>query len=541
MTSARRAFLKDNPTPPAQSAGWGRRMARAARWTGRVLFLGLCAAATAWLLKLSYPKPSYSLLAWLALAPFALAVMQLRGFWSSFWYGWLTGVLVYGALYYWIFITCLDGGGLGFGLALAAWLGLSALMALQMAIFGGSCYFLKRLQWIFPILAAMGWAALEWAHEMLATYALGFPWFTLAYSQWNLPQILQLAPLTGAAGISCLVAFTGLSVGYAFGTPYLRRGIFQLLLAGLVFWAAYSYGDWVLAHQPGRTLLRLRAAVMQPNIDQYKKWDEAFEQEIEETISALSAQLAGEDVMLTVWPESITPGPATEEPYRSWMEQAAMTSGAWQLAGTNRERNGRNYVSAVLFSPDGEESGFYDKTHLVPFGEFIPLEPWVRKAFPQVEVLGELGSFSPGGPQQPLLRVDQILFGGTICYESLFSQLWREQVRSGARFFVNITNDAWFFDTDAPYQHLAVSVLRAAETHRPVLRAANTGISAVIAPTGEILDRAELNTRAVLLADVPLPVGEELSFYSRWGDWFAWLCAAVYFSILLSVMVFAYE
>lgn len=540
MSLLHRPFLHES-TEQKESSSIGGFFWRLCKAAVRFFFLALCALATAWLFKAAYPKPSYSLLAWLALAPLALALTRLRSFWSSVWYGWLCGVLVYAGLYYWIYITCRYGGNLGQGLSLAAWIGLSALMAVQFAIFGGSCYYLKRLQWAFPILGAMGWTALEWAHEMLATYALGFPWVSLAYSQWNLPQVLQLASFTGAAGVSCAVAFCGLSVGYAFATPSLKRGVFQLLLAWLVFVGIHEFGAWTLSHQPVKTLLSLRAAVVQPNIDQYKKWSAQYEEEIMNTLAGLGEQLEGKNLTLAVWPESVTPGPAQEEPYSDLFVQTAQRSGAWQLAGTDRQENGWQYVSAVLFSPDGQKTAFYDKTHLVPFGEYIPFEKTVRKLLPGADVLNELGSFTPGAWEQPLLKLDQVPFGQAICYETVFSSLWRRQAHEGARFFVTMTNDAWFFDTDAPYQHLAAAVVRAVELRRPVLRAANTGISAVISARGEVLSRAELGTQAVLTAQVPLPLGPERSFYTQWGDWFAWLCAAIYFTILLSVVVFAYE
>ena len=115
------------------------------------------------------------------------------------------------------------------------------------------------------------------------------------------------------------------------------------------------------------------------------------------------------------------------------------------------------------------------------------------------------------------------------------------QNRQGAKLFLNLTNDAWFFDTSAPYQHLAANVLRAVETGRPVLRAANTGFSAVIDPFGRIEQKSSLFTREILRASVPLPVGDKMNFYTQWGDWFAWLCAALYFTLLISTMVFAYE
>ena len=501
----------------------------------KLFFLLLCAAGTAVLFKLSYPKSSHSLLAWLALAPFIAGVVRLRGFWTTILFSWFTGTLVYAGLYYWIYITCLEGGGMSTALAVGAWLGLSALMAVFFAVFGGS------LKSFFPLLAALGWASLEWTHEMLATYVLGFPWFSLGYSQWNLPQIIQIVSYTGSIGLSALIAWSGCCVGYAFAVSSLKKGILYLLFAAGLFLSIYGYGSWALSQQQPRALLRLRAAVMQPNIDQYKKWSAEFEQEILDTLAAMGAEQADKNVMLMIWPESVTPGPVQEEPYYSVIKGIADVTGAWQLVGSNRTMDGKNLVSAFLFSPDDGALTFYDKTHLVPFGEFIPFEESVRKLLPQVQVLGELGAFSSGKWEQPLLQVSQVPFGTTICYESVFSTRWHNQAKRGAKFFVNITNDAWFFDTDAPYQHLAVSVLRAAELGRPVLRAANTGISAVISARGEILSRAELNTRGVLQADVPLPLGDKHTFYDEWGAWFAWICAAIHFTILLSTMVFSYE
>ncbi|MBO7238159.1 MAG: apolipoprotein N-acyltransferase [Elusimicrobiaceae bacterium] len=514
---------------------------RVVRVCGWGIWLLLCAAATVCLFKFSYPSSSFYLLAWLALAPFVMGLLFLRTFWRSVWYSWLTGTAVYAALYYWVFVTCHDGGGLGVGLSVAAWLGLSALMAVQFAIFGGSCYYLKNLQGFFPLVAACGWAALDWGHEIIATYLLGFPWFSSAYSQWNFPSVLQIASWGGAVSLSFAIAFVGISVGYGLLIPHLRRGVGHFICAAAVFLGIFYYGNSYLKHPQKPSLLRLSAAVMQPNIDQYKKWDLAFEAEIKDTLDLLAKQVADKQPMLLVWPESVTPGSVQEEPYRAWLEEIAQQTGAWQILGSNREDGARQYVSAFVISPQGNAAGVYDKTHLVPFGEYIPLEKQVRSVFKNIAVLGELGSFSAGAWEQELLHLDQIALGSTICYESVFSHLWKEQARAGARFFVNLTNDAWFFDTAAPHQHLAAAVLRAVESRRTVLRAANTGISAVIAPTGEILARAELNTRAVLLTDVPLPLGTELSFYNQWPNWFAWLCVVVYLTTLLSALIFSYE
>ena len=535
-----RPFVWKNQ-PPADASAERPFFVRLLQAGGHGVFLLGCAAGTVWLFHRSYPSNSSAFLAWLALAPFTMGLLSLRRFWTTFWYSYLTGTAVYGALCFWIFITCHVGGEMNVYLSAAAWLGLSLLLALQFALFGVSCYFFKSLKGFFPLLAACSWVVLEWGHEWLASYFFGFPWFSLSYSQWNLLPVLQIAAWTGAAGISFAIVFAGVSIGYGLMMPRVLRGIVHFLLAAVVFLSVFEFGNMYLQKVPPQGLLHLKAAIMQPNIDQYKKWSPQFEQEIEETLYLMTTQAAAENPLLVVWPESVTPGPLQEKPYSQWLKDISQLTGAWQLVGSNREENNKQYVSAFLLSPEGKPAGTYDKIQLVPFGEFIPLENTVRSLFSDVKVLGELGVFSAGNWEQPLLTMEQISVGSTICYESVFPRLWREQARSGAHFFANLTNDAWFFNTAAPYQHLAAVVLRAVENRRTVLRAANTGISAVISPSGEILARAELNTRAILTADISLPLGKQISFYTRWGGWFEWLCLVLYFSSFLSVLIFSRE
>ncbi len=516
---------------------------------GRHSFLLVCAGASALLVYLSYPGAARHELAWFALAPFIWGVTKTKGFWSSFFYGWLTAFLFNAGIFYWIYYTCVHGGGLSNGLALAAWLGLAGLLAVQMGLFGGSCYFLRRTGGVFPLLAACGWVAWEWLHQTLAFYGLGFPWVMLGYTQWNAPEMLQLASFTGVYGISFAIAFVGASLGWAFATPGVKDGIRHMVTAAVVFLGVFAYGHYSLPaasdassprrHQP---ILSLSAALIQPNIDQYKKWSPQYEAEILATLDKMGNSLAGTGVRLVVWPESAVPGELTEAPYLDLFRTIGRSTGAYQFIGSNITQDGKQYVGAYLLPP--QEDGAlqsYRKIKLVPFGEYIPLENTVRSLFKNVEVLGALGTFTPGPRGQQPLDLGGVPVGETICYESIFLQLWRGQNKQGAKFFVNITNDAWFFETAAPHQHLAVNVLRAVETGRPVLRAANTGISAVIDPFGRISQQSGLFTQEILRAALPLPLGDRVNFYTQWGDWFAWLCAAFYFTLLFSTMVFAYE
>lgn len=517
------------------------------RSISRLLFLIACLGLCVGLFYISYPKNSFSFAAWFILAPFIWGICHIRGFWGSVIYGWLAGLLSNAALLSWIYYTCLHGGGLSQNLSLVAWLGLSGLLALQFAAFGGACHFLRKTGSFFPLLAACGWVALEWLHQMIAFYGLGFPWIMLGYTQWNVPAVLYLASFAGVYGVSFVLAFVGTSVGWCFGQRGLRKGLWQLILATVVFVSVYGFGKHMqdkmarfLEHP--RSLLTVQTALMQPNIDQYKKWTLEFKEEITATLKEMGQQLDGTNTYLIIWPESVVPGSLTDEEHFDLFTRVGQQSGAYQVIGSNVvSADGEQYVGAYLMTPDGDGLSAYRKEKLVPFGEFIPFERMLHFVLKDIEVMGALGAFLPGPQGQPLLEAGGVKLGTTVCYESIFPQLWRQQNKTGAQLFVNITNDAWFFNTAAPYQHLAANVLRAAENGRPILRAANTGFSAYIDAFGNIKRQSNLFTKEILTASVPLSVVEKNTFYTKWGDWFAWICAILFFTIGISTVVFFYE
>lgn len=517
------------------------------RQSGRFIFLTACICVTAGMFYISYPKVSFSFAAWLVLAPFIWGVCHVRSMWGAAVYGWLTGLVSNALLLSWIYYTCVHGGGLSAPLALAAWLGLSGLLALQFALFGASCHFLKKTGVIFPLLAACGWVALEWLHQTIAFYGLGFPWIMLGYTQWNVPQVLYIASYMGVYGLSFLLAFVGASVGWCFGQTGLRKGLWQLVLATVIFGAVYGYGAHLQKRfarfmAKPRSLLTVQAALLQPNIDQYKKWTPEFEAEINQTLEDMGHALTGQNTYLAVWPESAVPGSLTDEYYFDLFKDIGQRSGAYQIVGSNIfSETEEQYVGAYLMTPQGDGLSAYRKIKLVPFGEFIPFEWLLKYVVKDIEVMGALGSFMPGPMEQPLLDAGGVKVGSTVCYESIFPQLWRGQAKQGAQLFVNITNDAWFFDTAAPYQHLAVNVLRAAENGLPVLRAANTGFSAYIDAFGNLKTHSQLFKQELLTASVPLSVLDRSTFYVEWGDWFAWVCALLFFTIGISTIVFFYE
>ena len=226
---------------------------------------------------------------------------------------------------------------------------------------------------------------------------------------------------------------------------------------------------------------------------------------------------------MIVWPETAAPFYFQNYDERSrGVINVARQEGAWLLFGSPAyEREGKNisfHNSAYLLSPDGSVSGRYDKVHLVPFGEYVPLR---RILFFIDKLVVGAGDFRPGDEIAPLaMGSDKI--GTLICYEGIFPEISREYRRKGAGLLVNITNDAWYGNTSAPYQHLTMAIFRAIENRIYMIRAANTGISAIVNTAGEIVSRTGLFERKVLSGTVKFT--HHRTLYSRYGNIFACFC-----------------
>jgi apolipoprotein N-acyltransferase len=286
----------------------------------------------------------------------------------------------------------------------------------------------------------------------------------------------------------------------------------------------------------------LRVGVVQPNIDQAVKWDQAYRDETLRRYDRLTESF-GYGVDLVVWPEAATPFIYEREPvYQLQLVSMASRASAPLLFGSpavrfDAERKPFLLNSAYLLSPQGQLLGRYDKQHLVPFGEYIPLKSSLL--FFLDKLVEGIGDFQAGpGPIvlsfQPSADSSfsrSVKFGVVICYEVIFPDLVRRMALGGAEFLVTITNDAWFGDSSAPFQHFAMVVFRSVENHLAFARAANTGISGFIDPFGRIIEASPLFTEAALQATIP--VRQTRTFYSRHGDVFAYGCMLI--SLLLSL------
>jgi len=249
---------------------------------------------------------------------------------------------------------------------------------------------------------------------------------------------------------------------------------------------------------------------------------------IKNTYERLALEAAGQGAELIIWPESAIPGWfPNEKKYNDWIKNLVVKSKADHIIGSVTMKKGKDYNAAFLINSEGEIKGEYHKQHLVPFGEYVPFAGILGKLVPY---LGQLGAFQPG---QGFVNfsISSTSFSPNICYEAVFPSLVRKSVQAGADVIVNLTNDGWYLNTSAPEQHYGANVFRAVELGRPVVRAANTGISAVIDPWGRELIRSPLLKRGVYMATLPIPNPSLSTPYLKRGAWFivlAWAFVVLY-------------
>lgn len=469
-------------------------------------------------------------LAWFALGPLSFYLLKVKTRGAAVGGGLLCGFLAYLGLLYWIYPTMRAGGVNPFVSALG--LGLLALtLAGEFALVSLYGFLLRKIgARAWPYVFAAAWFALEYGKIWFSQKAVWFPWFMLGYTQWEYTPLIQIASVTGVYGLSAAVCFTGALLGAVLASDAapVRKGL-RLLPALLVFSGLWYYGETELvraeAFVPAKTV---QVALLQPSIDFYAKWQESEAAGIKKNIEGLLGEAKGS---LAVWPENALPCWIDEAECAWWLKGAAAASGASASVVGSVSKGGGRHVSAFLLDKSGDIAASYDKRQLVPFGEYVPLRDFLGKFIKPVAALGE---FEPGAPEQRLLELDGVKTGASVCYEAIFPYLFAGDARDGAGLFVNITNDGWYLDTAAPYQHFAANIFRAVETRRTVVRAANNGISGVIDPWGRVAARTQLNERTLLRAQAP--VSAEPAVFPLHGHWFAWGALLLVAAFLLAIL-----
>ena len=487
------------------------------------------ASASGILLVLSFPPLDFYPLAWIAIVPL-LVSLHGKNPKTSFFLGMLTGSIYFIGTIYWVSHSMYVYGNLPAVLSLLVLILLCLYLALYTGIFSMLFNFLSGKPGM-PVLFAV--PALWVSLEFLRTYALtGFPWSVLGYSQYKFLPIIQVADITGVYGISFLVVAFNAAIYYmvirrnggsdrrhAFALRPLAPGIIICIII-IIMPLIYGMGK-LREEDKGR---KVRISLIQGNIAQDKKWDPGFRREVIDTYRRLSAGVLPFNPDIIVWPESALPfvfryDKTLTEEFIALQKQL----NTYLLFGSvlvKESGSGKKQLSnsAVLLSPEGDTISVYDKIHLVPYGEYVPL----RELFPFLKKLVTAAGDFVHGNETTVMETPFAKIGNLICYEIIFPGLARKFADKGADILITITNDAWFGPTSAPYQHFSMAVFRAVENRVPVARAANTGISGFIDSRGRIINKSDIFVEAALTGEIS--IGTEKSFYTKYGDIFAFIC-----------------
>lgn len=425
---------------------------------------------------------------------------------------------------YWLLVAMVVYGQVAWPLAGFALLLLAAILALYLAAFAALVALLRRAG-VSPLLGApLAWVGLEWLRAVALT---GFPWLPLGNALVPVLPLIQSAEIWGVHGLSFwLVLVNALLARALLGLAARRRlggrelvalGAAGLILAGGGLWGQLRLEE---VRAQARAAPRLMTTVIQANIPLPELWQRKLRQRNLERHLALTRRAAArveQRPWLVVWPESAVPFYFMAEGRESFLVlRAARELRAYILTGTlgSRLKEGRPRPTnrSWLVGPDGRPAAWYDKVHLVPFGEYVPLE----KVLFFVRALAITSDNFLPGKQGDTLEVAGVKVGPLICYESIFPELARAQALMGARLLVNQTNDAWYGRTGASAQHMSHLALRSVENRRACARAANTGISGFVLPDGDMVQTTGLFEEALASRDLPLMGG--LTFYTRHGE-----------------------
>lgn len=459
-------------------------------------------------LVLSFPRTNYWFLSWISFVP-VFFLLDNKTYRQSFLISFLFGTVFFISTLYW-FVHVTFIGMLLLSLYLSVFFG-----------FFGIFYKLFSKETIFKkmILLPCCWVLLEYVRS---NFLSGFGWVLLGHSQYKNLIVIQIADILGVYGVSFLILMVNVFIkelissivsGFRNKIEIFLNAIKLLLILCLVF----IYGTMKIEQysQPQNNFAKSRIAVIQPNIDQLLKWDETQWPLIFEKFKYLSRKAASLKPDLIVWPETSFPGIVGEDEFyfENLLSFIKETKVPFLIGSVYKQADDKYFNSAFFISGEGKVEDRYDKLHLVPFGEFIPL----RKFFPVLADIVPIADFT-AGKDYKIFHLDKnknVNFSVLICFEDTLSYLARKFSNLNTGFFINLTNDAWFGDTIAPYLHLQSSIFRTIENRKALLRAANTGVSCSVNEAGEILNCVKHNDKRTyvdgfIISEVSSSVGRTL-------------------------------
>jgi len=500
----------------------------------QILFEGILISLAALLVMISFPvgEATASVVPdcpWEVCIFIALAIIfyiqRDKDYRSVFMIGYLFGFLYNFGTLSWVVITMLNYGNLSAFLSYFLLCALVCYVALYTGLFFLFTRLLTdRLRLPTTLVGPAVWVLLEYIRSYFIT---GFPWNLWGYTLYRHLLLVQIADIVGVYGLSFVIVALNCLVFDLFFRDYSRRMKLSLLVGTATLVVLTIVYGRIKMDEPLPTG-PLNVCLVQGNYRQEEKWEPGMKQTTLDTYEQLTRSTFSSRPTVIVWPEAALP-------FRLRYSGLALNSVAMLardcrcslVIGTpdmaEDEAGKRHfYNSAFLITPQGKMEERYDKIHLVPFGEYVPLTRFLF--FVEKMTEGATGDFS-SGQRYTVFRGDFPPFSVYICYETIFPDLVRKFSAAGARWLVTITNDAWFDRSAASYQHFAMTVLRAVENRCPVVRAANTGITGIIDQKGRVLDKTELFVRTTLCGTITARDPQTTTFYIRWGDLFAALCS----------------
>ena len=466
-------------------------------------------------------------LAWFALAPLLAALLPAERAWKlrdAAVLGYAAGVLWYMGTCYWIYQTMHQYGGLSAAMAYVVVFLFCLYLGLYHALFAVLIALVRRG---FGLSAALLAAPFLWIGvELARARVTSFPWNLLGYSQVDNSVLTQLAPMAGVYGLSFVLVAVNAAIACALVLPKRRVAAVTAVAGALVATVLQNVGTW---NRPEPMVGTHKAVLMQPNLSVGVGSDEGIRAD------ALSLQLARltlqaslldqRPTSIALWPESPSPFQTNRADFTAAASFVAKEMRAPLIAGAvgivPGAANGRLehvYNSAALFTPQPGLTARYDKIHLVPFGEFVPYASLFKFAGGLTQAVG---TFDRGESRTPLAAEGRS-YGVFLCYESIFGDEVRQFVANGAQVLVNLSDDGWYGDTSAPFQHINMARMRAVENRRWLLRDTNNGITAAIDPNGRVVERMERHIRGATA--FRFDYREDLTFYTLHGDVFAYVC-----------------
>ena len=487
------------------------------------------------LLTVTFPRFDLEIIAWGALVPLFFAI-QGTSLGKAAFFGFITGIIFYFFGLHWVINTMVNYGNIPVLLGYLILFLLVIYLAFYVSIFCTLCIKLSGGRPIyFAFLAPFIWTALEYIRSTPLEY--GFSWLGLGYSQYKSLAVIQIAEIAGVYGVSAMIVGVNSTLHFIINAKFkigsvdssynknlgIRLGGVTVMLLILCL----GFGFHSLNQYESSGGEPIKVSLIQGNIAQEIKWDHKFHSRVIQTYKRLTLQGAKFQPDLMVWPEAATPYFFGVDKKETKALKSLMAKiGSPLLLGSpyyKQNESGKTlFNSAYLLGSNGETKNRYDKIHLVPFGEFVPMP---KVLFFVEKMVHGIGSFGRGN-HETIFHLGDVPFGVSICYEIIFPDLVRRPINSGARFLVNITNDAWFGNSAASYQHFSMAALRAVENRVPIVRAANTGISGIVDATGKMHEQTKLFQEAIVNATI-IPSSGKPTIYSQYGDWFCWLSLLV--------------